>query len=170
MMKTDFWNSAAVNGLLLALVSIIFMLLPTLLPGYGWVWTILKLVATISALSFFMKQYGKEQEYFSYGQGFRYGFTVSFCSAIAYAVYVFVHQTYLFPETMAQQTEAAMQAMQRYGNSGALDLDKWANNMPAIMTLIMFIYASIWGLIISAILANYSKKEQPPFYDSEGDE
>ena len=169
-MKTDFWNSAAINGLLLALVSIIVMLLQTVLPGYGWVLTLLKLAATIGALLYFMKQYSREQEYFTYGNGFSYGFATSFCSAIAMAVYVFVHHTYLFPETMQLQTEAAMQIAQNYGNTGGVDLEKFVGKTPVYMPFYSLFYALIWGLIIPSILANFTKKEQPPFYDSEGDE
>ncbi|MCL2501961.1 MAG: DUF4199 domain-containing protein [Bacteroidales bacterium] len=169
-MKTEFWNSVAVNGLLLAIVSVIFTLLQTVVPGYNLVLTIVKLVATISVLYFFMKQYSREQEYFSYGNGFKYGFTVSFCSAIAFAVYVFVHHAYLFPETMEQQMQAAMQTMERYGSSGSLDLEQLGNSMPVIATFGLFFYALIWGLIVSAILAGFTKKEQPPFYDSEDEE
>jgi len=169
-MNTEFWNSAAINGLLLALASIAFMLLQTILPGYGILLSLLKLVVTIGVLVYFMKQYSKEQEYFSYGNGFRYGFTLSFCSAVAIAIYVFVHYTYLFPDLLETTINASMQAMQNYGNSGSLDLDKWANNMPVIVSVSLFIYAIIWGLIAPAIIANYTKRGQSPFADSEEDD
>jgi hypothetical protein len=169
-MKTDFWNSIAVNGLLLALVSIIFMLLQTILPSWHWVFTLAKIVTTISVLYFFIKQYSKEHEYFSYGDGFRYGFGVSFCSAIVFAVYVYVHYTYIFPESAETFKEAMMQAMQRFNNAEGLDLDVLINNLPVIMCFSMFFYAVIWGLIIPAILAGFTKKEQPPFMDADDDE
>jgi len=167
-MKNDFWNSAFVNGLLLAFVSVIFILLQTLLPGSSVLITLGKLVATVGVLYYFMRQFSQAQESFSYGEGFKYGFTVSFCSAIALTVYTFVHNTYLFPEQMEAQIEAVMQVMERVGGSAqAPQMDLFLNNMSRFMLIGIFLNATIMGLIAPAILANFTKKEQPLFTDSQ---
>jgi hypothetical protein len=100
-MKTNLWSSAAINGFLLALITIIFTLVQTAFPISGMAAMILlwvvKLAATIGALFYFMKTIGQEEEPFTYGNAFSYGFVVSCCSNIVIACYLLLHYTIIFP-------------------------------------------------------------------------
>ena len=166
-MKTEFWNSIAINGLLLALVSIIVTLAQTLIPAYSILFSIFKLIATVGVLFYFIKQYGMEQDSFTYGNGFKYGFMVSLCSAIVLTFYMFVHHTYIFPDLFETQIDAAMQIAERFNSAGSIDIERLMANLPLYMIFGVFLNAIIYGLIFPAILANFTKKELPPFASPE---
>ncbi|MDR2585159.1 MAG: DUF4199 domain-containing protein [Prevotellaceae bacterium] len=164
-MKTEFWNSAAYNGLLLALVSIIFTLTKALIPttGIAAALTITKLVFTVGVLYYFIKQYSREQENFLYKNGFRYGFAVSLCSAVVLAVYAAVHYLYIFPDALDKEIETVLEVMEKANAPGNPFLDMMLKHYLPVKVFGEFLNPVIWGLIVSAILASFTKKEVPLF-------
>jgi len=168
-MKNDFWNSAAVNGLFVALVSIVFILIRGLFPmfpslaKFSFVFTIIKLIGTIGILFYFMKQYSQEQESFSYGDGFRYGFVVSLCSAIVLAAYACLHYVLLFPDSLDAELEAIKPLIEQFGAQSSFDFDLFITYKLPIKIFGEFFNPLVWGLIIPAILANFTKNELPLF-------
>ena len=114
-METNKLSSAAFNGLLLALVTILSTLITTVIePGVAIsiiLW-IVKLVATVWLLYYFIREFSKPKEYFRYGDGLSYGVLVSFFSAIICACYFFLHLALLFPETMNAQMEQVIESLQ----------------------------------------------------------
>lgn len=107
-METNKLSSAAFNGLLLALVTILSTLITTVIePGVAIsiiLW-IVKLVATVWLLYYFIREFSKPKEYFRYGDGVSYGVLVSFFSAIICACYFFLHFALLFPDSITSQME-----------------------------------------------------------------
>jgi len=109
-----------------------------------------------------MKGFGQEQESYPYGAAFTYGFIVSLCSNILIACYMLLHYTFIFPDAAEKSIEAAQQMMSQY-NTDPAAVDTVMKNLPVIISLLPFLMYTIWGLIVSAILASFAKKAEPPF-------
>ena len=166
-MKSNLWSSAATNGFLLALVTVIVTLFSTAFPmnvGINLLITIVKLVVTIGLLYYFMKSFGQEVDTYPYGTAFTYGFAVSFCSNIVIACYFWVHYTLLFPDAIEKALKGMQQALAQYPIDQA-SLDFVMNNLPVIMSVAPLILYTLFGLIFAAILANFAKKAELPFTD-----
>ena len=165
-MKTNLWSSAAINGFLLALITIIFTLVQTAFPISGMAAMILlwvvKLAATIGALFYFMKTIGQEEEPFTYGNAFSYGFVVSCCSNIVIACYLLLHYTIIFPNTIEKSMEAMQPMLEQYGTDIS-SIEKILNNLPVFLSISMIILYTIYGVIFSSILASFTKKAEEPF-------
>lgn len=165
-MKTNIWSSAAVNGMLLALITIIFTLVLVSFPTSGTAAKIfiplVKLIATVGTLYYFMKAFGQEQESYSYGQAFTYGFVVSFCSSIVIACYYFLHYTLIFPNAMDKELEAAQPYLAQF-NVDPAAFDLIVGKFPVIISVSSIIGFTLYGLIFSAILASFAKKAEQPF-------
>jgi len=164
-MKSNLWSSAAVNGFLLSLVTIIITLFLTAFPlgtVAGLLVGIGKLVATVGLLYYFMKGFGEEQERYTYNTAFTYGFLVSFCSNIVISCYLWLHYTIIFPDSIEKTIQATQQIVSQY-NLDQTAMDMIMKNFPVLMSIGPLIVYSILGLIFSAILASFAKKAELPF-------
>ena len=76
---------------------------------------------------------------------------------------MFLSITVLFPETVDQITEQVqgVLAAQNYDAEQENQTMAMLNNLPQIMLFGSLIYYTLYGLIVSAILANFTKKENP---------
>ena len=168
-MQKNFWNSAAMDGLLLALVCIIMTLAKsaiTLGSGLAIVLQIGQVVATIWMLLYFMKRYGASQEQYPYGGAFNYGFTVSLCSNIIILAYLLLHYNILFPDAVTDAVVAMESFMEGFASGYGTDMslvDTMMKYYHLIAPISAFLMYTIWAAIISAILASFAKKETPMF-------
>ena len=165
------WTTAATGGLLLALVTIIVILIQTVLqPGtaINIILWLVKFVGSIWLLFYFVKEYSKQHEFFSYGNGFRYGVLVAFFSSLICACYRFLHYAVIFPDMVAEQMSTAME-MVASSNPDAVDtIAKGEGILPQLVFAFSLVYYTIFGAIASAIIANYTKKTTP--FSQEGGE
>ena len=165
-MKANFWSSAAANGLMLSLITVVYTLFMAAFPMEsrvaGFLVGLVKLIATIGVLYYFMKGFGQEQESYTYGNAFGYGFAVSFFSNIVIACYLLVHYVYLFPDAIENSLKAVQQAMTQYTVDQAT-LDLINKNLPLIVSISPFLVYTLLALIIAAILAGFAKKAEPIF-------
>ena len=160
-MQTNSWSLAAVNGLLLALVTIILTLVQTVLePGTAikvLIW-IAKLVGSLWLLYYFIKDYAKDSEVFTYKMGFNYGFKVCLLSSLVCAIYMFMHFAVIFPEAVQASLEQAA-AMMQSSNPDAVDaINRISGKLPQIVTITVLVYYTLFGIVASAIIANFTKK------------
>lgn len=160
-MKNKKLNIAAMNGLMLSLITILYTLInsaftpPSVLTIVLW---FVKLAATIWLLLYFVKDYSKEQELFTYKEGFNFAFLTSLFSAIFVAGYFFLHFALIFPGDIDKIAETISQAMAARAASDTSITDTIISYFPHIMFISNLIYLTIFGLIASAIIANYTKK------------
>lgn len=161
-MQSNRWSSAATNGILLALITIISVLIQAVFEPTNKIinfaiWAI-KTVGSIWLLYYFLKEYAKHFNKFTYKNGFHYGFLVAFFSSILCAAYMFLHYAVIFPDSIAAQTDQIMEMMASTNPEGMDAFEKMIPMMPQIIFISTFIYNTIIGLIASAIMANYTKK------------
>ena len=169
-MKKEFWSSAALDGLLLALVCIVMTLIEAAKLNLGTAINIVlqigQIVATIWMLLYFMKRYGAEQEQYPYSSAFKYGFLTSLCSNVIILAYMLLHYTLIFPDAMSP--ESIVEAIQQYSPNADISLyESLAGYMPLIAAFGAFIMYTIWAAIISAILASFAKRETSIFQTEE---
>ena len=166
-MKSNLWSSAATNGFLLALVTIIFTLFQAAFPMEGIavnaLLSLVKLVATIGLLFYFMRAFGQTQEdSYTYSQAFSYGFLVSFCSNIVIACYFWIHHTMIFPDLL-EKSLSNMEKLYAQYNVDQAAIDIVIKYWPVISSVGPFILYSLLALIFAAILALFAKKPDIPF-------
>lgn len=162
-MKHNFWNKAAMYGIVLALVSVFFMVIQPVLDPAKWMNIVLwmvKLAGTLGLLFYFMKDFGAGKESYSYADAFKFGIAVSFCSSIIAAGYYYFHVMFIFPDTTSQISNAMMMGFEQAGiSSEDFNTDKFIARLPVIMMVSQFIYFNILGLLWSSILANGAKQK-----------
>ena len=85
MATSNKWNTAATNGLLLSLITIIASLLQSVFKIEGLFSMVLwaaKFGGCIYLLHYFMKQHSLQEQNVSYGESFKYGFLICCFSSI----------------------------------------------------------------------------------------
>jgi len=100
----------------------------------------------------------KEQEHFTYGQGFNYGFKICLLSSIVCAIYIFLHFTLFFPDSVAASLEQAAAILESSNPQALETLDKIGGKLPQITTIVTLAYNTLFGTLATAIIANFTKK------------
>lgn len=160
-MQTNKWSIAALDGLLLALITITLTLIQTVLePPKALIWLlwVVKFAGSIGLLYYFIKDYSKTQELFTYKDGFRFGFMICLLSSLICAGYLFFHYAVIFPDSIAATLEQVRTAMESSNPQGAEMMDKIGGKLPHIIFVFSAIYYTLFGVIASSIIANYTKK------------
>lgn len=160
-MQKNTWSLAAINGLMLALVTVIITLLQTILePGTAVkiLLGVLKLGLSLWLLYYFIREYSKDKELFTYRDGFNFGFKICLLSSVVCAAYICVHMTLIFPDAIADALEQGA-AILESSNPDALEvLERIGGKLPLISTIFTLIYNTLFGLVATAVIANYTKK------------
>ncbi len=166
MTTTYKWNTAAINGLLLSLITIISSLLQSAFKFEGLLSIILwmaKFGGCIYLLHYFMKQFSNNFERVSYGESFRYGFLICCFSSIVCACYLFLSLTVLFPETLDVAIEQAQTIIASGNYTGEEEQAILATmeRLPQATIISSLIYYTLIGAVMTSVIANFTKKEDP---------
>ncbi|HPS24236.1 MAG TPA: DUF4199 domain-containing protein [Bacteroidales bacterium] len=163
-MNSSFWNKAAINGLLLAFVSIVMMVIQTVFDmgkAMDIILWIVKLAGTVGLLYYFMREFGKQCETYTYSDAFKFGLAVSFFSSIIASCYYFVHVAFLFPDVNTQMSNAILMGLEQTVATSEMNTDKLIANLPLIVCISQFFYMNILGLLWSSILGSSTKHKEP---------
>ncbi|MBR6466317.1 MAG: DUF4199 domain-containing protein [Bacteroidales bacterium] len=161
------FNLAAVEGLKLAAISIIFMLVSTLIPQnltggiIAIVISLLKLGATITFLWFAMKKFSVRnaavEGFTTYGKVFSFGFLTSLFSGIVLAVFTFINMKFISPESTEAAKEAYITQLSAMPTMDPALLEKFSNNLEVFTSFGILFMAILYGVIWSLILASSTK-------------
>lgn len=172
MEQNNKWSSAAMDGLFLSLVTVIYLLAANLLDSSGFVvksvlW-IAKFGGSLYLLWYFMKRYSNNFETITYGQSFNYGFIVCLFSSIIVACFSYVQVEWLFPDKTAEAMQMSKEMIAQQGLDSASEsvIEVIFNNFGRITLFSNLVYCTIFGAIAAAITANWTKKTNP-FEDEE---
>lgn len=170
------WRSAGVPGVVLAAVSIAYMLAnfyitKAAFTGHTVVIFILdlaKITACIWLMYRFMAQFKNDNPVSSRGDVRRLGKWISILSALIFSAAMmafFKIHTEVIAETMDK-------LLQMYGDSmdtNAINaLDRMEENYPQVLFVTNFIYCSIFGWVVSAILSLRIVPSNPFFDEKDG--
>ena len=168
MEQSNKWSSAAMDGLYLSLVTIIYSLVVAVMMPESFIiktllWVI-KFGGCLYLLWFFMKIWSDQFDTITYSQSYNYGFIICLLSSVMCACYSYIQVEWLFPEQTEQAITLAKETM---AQQGTLDsnteniMDSFFGNFGRISMFVSLFYYIIFGSIASAITANFTKKTNP---------
>jgi hypothetical protein len=168
MEQSNKWSSAAMDGLYLSLVTIIYSLIMAVLVPESFIVKTLLWVAKFGGclylLWFFMKRWSSQFDTITYSQSYNYGFIICLLSSVMCACYSYAQVEWLFPE---QTEQAIILAKETMAQQGTLDanteniMDSFFGNFGRISMFVSLFYYIIFGSIAAAITANFTKKTNP---------
>lgn len=162
------WSVSAKDGLLLAAPAAAIYLVSNLLTPPGWLglllWTV-KFVCSIAILLGLMKNFGRyfPDTAYTYGDAFRYGLRTTFLSNLAVTAVFALTILVLKPEILSDSVTAYLEMMQTsaFPLPPGFDYDRLMQALPGPMVAFYFLYLTLYGLILSALLANGAKRFFP---------
>ena len=165
-------NKAALDGLMLAAVTIILLLIKDLSSSsfFGVIIWLAKLALTMYLLYFFMKRNTQNNKTLgvstSFNDAFKYGFVVSMFSVILICAFQYLMMIYgdqdTIRETVWEQLSSSQYSQYDFESSEAT-INRILDNLPLFTLIFSLVYYTIWSLIASAILAGSCKSESNPF-------
>ena len=172
--KTNVWKANLTNGLILALIGIVYSLVMyfldlTLNKAQGYVFMIVLLVM----LFYLLKSYRDNVMHgmITYGQSVGAGVVINVYYSIIMALFTYILYKYIDPGLIAKslaQAEDAMRARPGMTEEAVEAGMKFTSKLlkPGFM-LIMGLVASIfWGTILTLIVSIFIKKEGNPLIDA----
>ena len=163
------WSEAAKFGLILASVSVVINFITSIfqLPAaVNVLLSVVKLCASVYIVYYAMRRNADSWDYISYGRSFGYGMAVCTLSAVVCTLFVLLTYTVFIPGAMTELLDRIFQTYESMGIADAFDYDLLARSMPAIMAISQFLGCVICGLIVSAILASFAKKNDADSFNS----
>ncbi len=168
MSKTNF---TMMHGLVLGAILIVFSLLLYLLDMSRSGLQYISYAILIGYLLYAMIQWRDKynEDVLSYGQAFSTGFMVILFSSFITAAYVFLFFGFVAPgevEVMLREAEEGVLMAQPDITDDALEMTmKWTKMMmtPWMIAIWSFVGNLFAGLVLSAILGAFVKKEPQPF-------
>ena len=168
MEQENKWSNAAMDGLYLSLVTIIYSLLIAVMQPESFIISTLMWLVKFSGcmylLWFFMKRWSDRFETISYSHSYHYGFIVCLFSSIMCACYSYIQIEWLFPELSSQSMEMVKETMAAQGRLDSNTenmMDSIMNNFGRLSMFVSLFYYIIFGSIAAAITANFTKRTNP---------
>lgn len=162
------WSQAALNGLLLALITVVCNTISYLLPSVKIVDMLMFLIRTVASiwvLVRFMKTYAAS----SGESAFSYGLMIVLFSSLVCAFYDAAAVAWLFPGLMDTVNDAMNQSLGMLPAEAQSMAGKMMDNYPTIAFFSKLIGNFIIGLIVAAI-ANSSTKSSNIFDGNSSDD
>ena len=167
----NLWNSAAKAGLVLGLVSSVYLFVNQLVTGMeipvlsGLLNVVLwaaKFGGCIWLMMFFMKKFAAENQDAVNSDTFRFGVVTALLSAVVYAAFSFANTAYFSADMIASNLDTVMQAYSQFMDSNTMaQMDKMMSKMPQITFFSNLIYCFIFGTILSLILSRNIPSKDP---------
>ena len=171
----DSWNSAAIAGLVLALVTIAVEFVSSLCGkvngvagGFlGFLTWAAKMVICATMFRYLMKKFHSSFSGVEYPNMQRYGLKLALFSSLVVAAYSLLNLLVINPGALDDITEVFRTNYASMMDSNAeAALDKMLPKMPAYMGIGTFIYCFLWGWLYSTIFAK-SITPNDPFSETE---
>ncbi len=172
--KVNVWKANLTNGLILALVGVVYSLIMYFLDlslnkTQGYVMMIIQ----IALLYFLIKSYRDNYMHgqITYGQSVGAGVIIFFYYAIVMAVFGYILYTIIDPGLVTKQLAAAEETMRAKGILTEAQIEtgmKFTEKIlkPGIMSISGIFFSMIWGTILSLIVSIFIKKEGNPLIDT----
>ena len=175
--RKDFWDGAGKAGIVLGVVSILYMLIEQfLLQGLAekigafpstiitYVLWAAKFAGCILLMRWFMKRFADRFEDVTRRDVSRYGNAVALTSALIYSAFVLAWSKFIDPDMFSRAFEIAAEQYSSFMDSNTMDMmEQMKGKMPVIAFFSNFIYCYLFGAILSSILAPGIGKDSNPF-------
>ena len=172
--KVNPWKANLTNGLILALVGIVFSLIIYFLDlSLNKAQTYVGMLIQAVLIFFLLKSYRDNYLHgqITYGQSVGAGVIIFFYSTILTSIFYYILITYIDPGLIAKQMALAEQGMRAKGNLTEAQLDtamKFTEKFmkPGIMAFSGLFFGMIFGTVISLIVSIFVKRESNPLIDT----
>ena len=172
VIQKNMWNSAAKAGLVLGLVSTLFMFItnwteqaeiPAVLGSIvGIALRCAKIGGCIWLMMFFMHRFAAMNPDVGNSDTRRLGTIIALLSALVYSAFSLADIMFISPEFYTQQIDAALQEMAPMMDSNSLSMvDAFLEKLPQITFFSTLIYCFIYGTVLSAILSRNIPSTDP---------
>ena len=164
------WNEAAKAGLVLGLVSILYLVIIQFTPHLGKVMAgasnailwLAKFIGCIALMNYFIKKYSRSNTR-SARELFAFGVATAFLSALIYSA-AYMGYTIMFPEKINEAFDAAMSSYSNMLDSSSLEaMENMRSSIGSISFFSSLIWCTLYGTILSAILSNRIARSGDPF-------
>jgi hypothetical protein len=171
--KTNVWKTNLTNGLILAMIGIVYTLVMyfldlTINKTQGYVFLLILIVS----LFFLVKSYRDNylHGYMTYGQAVGAGVVIFLYYAIIMAIFTYILYAVIDPGLIDKQLAATEELMAKKGlpqeaMDAAMKIQKKMIR-PGIMVPVGIFVNMFTGVIMSLIVAIFTKKEGNPLIDS----
>lgn len=165
--RINIWNAAGKPGLVLGVVSILYMVINhfigkiaatgsvAIIVGFAnfLLWAG-KLFLCIWLMRTFMLGFSAAHKSADNNKVFRFGVVVALLSAIVFSAFNLVYMLYIAPEILSESFDLVMQ--QYAGRFSASEMESLSNmqaDLPRFTFIINFIWCFLFGTILSAIFS-----------------
>jgi len=172
--KVNVWKANFTNGLILALVGVVYSLIMYFLDlslnkTQGYVMMIIQIILLYFLIKSYRDNYMHGQ--ITYGQSVGAGVIICLYYAIIMAIFGYILYTIIDPGLVTKQLAAAEEAMRAKGSLTEAQLEagmKFTGKImkPGIMSISGIFFSMIWGTILSLIVSIFVRKEGNPLIDS----
>lgn len=170
------WSDAATAGLVLGCVSIAYMLVTSFLtskagsvkPLIAGLVSLLVWVAKFGGCIFLMKYYlatyAVNNTEAQKNDIIKFGVKIALTSALLYSAYYLVHVLYIAPDTFSDAIAQASSSYSSMMSEESLEaLEGMEDKLPYISFFINLIYCTLFGTVLSAIIATNIQNKDPFF-------
>lgn len=173
--KKSIWEAAGRAGLILGCVPIAYMLISMLVEKIptgaltallGFVLWAAKFILCIYIVRMFLKAYSKNVPEAGHDEVFKFGVAMTLLSSLIYAAFYLAYVLFIQPDIFTTVFESLKESPLMDANAQSM-LETMMPRMPRISFFTQLIYASLWGVILSAIFSRNIPAENP-FKDDAG--
>lgn len=158
----SFTQRAATAALPFTLIPIVFDIIKHFtqeLPFLSIMVSVVKLGIVVAVLYTIMKKFTRDEGYVPYGRSFRFGMSLCTFSSIICTLWYVLNLYVIFPDQLDQLMEMMTLTFEKMSTS--IDFDQVSRYLSPALIISSFISCIVWGLILSAILANFTKNDSP---------
>lgn len=167
-LRKAMWNSASKAGLILGLISTVYLFVNQFLGNLSGFMATAAIMALWAAkfagcvwlMRFFMKRF-MEENGADTKAAFRFGMAASLLSAFFFAVISFANVAYISADFYAEQMDTLVQQMAPMMDSNtSASMEKMISRMPQFTFISNLIYCFLYGTVLSLILSkNMEQKD-----------
>jgi hypothetical protein len=168
------WKSNLTNGMILALVGIVYSLIMYFLDlslnkVQGYVFMLIQIALLYYLLKTYRDNFMHGQ--ITYGQSVGAGVIICLYYAIAMTVFSYLLYTVIDPGLVTKQLAMAEEGMRAKGNLTEAQIDtamKFTEKFmkPGVMVISGIFFNMIWGTVLSLVVSIFVKKEGNPLIDA----
>jgi hypothetical protein len=175
--NVNVWKANLTNGIILGLIGVVYSMIMyffdlTFNQLQGWIFYLLEIIV----LYFMVKSYRDNycQGNMTFGQGLGAGMVIFLYNALIAAVFIYILYTFIDANLMDKQLAMSEQEMIKRGlPQEAIDMSLKIQEKifkPIIMAPISILGSMFAGLIMSLIVAAFTRKEGNPLIDTPEEE
>jgi len=160
--EQSFAYRAAVRAIPFTLIPIVFDIIKNFTQDMVFLSilvSVLKLSVITTVLYTIMKKFTSDEGYVPYGRSFRFGLSLCTFSSIICTLWYILTLYVIFPNQLDKLLEMLTTTLGQM-NAG-IEYDQISRFIPPTLIISSFISCFVWGLILTAILANFTKNDSP---------